>query len=176
LSADRLISCPTYFSRWSLDRCFLFGLPILDRIESSTAAVTKCLYSNLGVDLTPAATHTPAIAADTLAQSPLWPALASCRGPSAGCYAYLGRLPRSSRLRRLRASRLAFTNRAAMSDASSEGCLGASLPAPRLCGLHRRSVFTVIARDFTNNDATGFDLCAVIKDLVSWEFGDSSHG
>jgi hypothetical protein len=30
-----------------------FGLPILDRIASPTAAVTKRLYSNLGVDLTP---------------------------------------------------------------------------------------------------------------------------
>jgi hypothetical protein len=41
-----------------------------------------------------------------------------------------------------------------------------SLPAPRLRGLHRRSVFTVIARDFTDNDATGSNLCAVIKDLA----------
>jgi hypothetical protein len=49
-----------------------------------------------------------------------------------------------------------------MSDASSEGRLGASLPAPHLRGLHRRSVFAVIARDFTDNDATGFDLCAVV--------------
>jgi hypothetical protein len=157
-----LIGCPTSFSRRSLDRSFLFGLPILDRIESPTAAVTKRLYSNLGVDLAPAATHTPAITADTLAPSPLRPALAGCRGPSAGCCAYLGRLPRSYRRRRLRAGRLAFTNRAATSDASSEGRLGASLPAPRLRGLHRRSVFTVIARDFTDNDATGFDLCAIV--------------
>jgi hypothetical protein len=141
---------------------FFFGLPILDRIESPTAAVTKRLYSNLGVDLAPVATHTSAIAADTLAPSPLRPALAGCRGPSAGCCAYLGRLPRSSRRRRLRAGRLAFTNRAATSDASSEGRLGASLSAPRLRGLHRRSVFAVIARDFTDNDATGFDLCAVV--------------
>jgi hypothetical protein len=37
-----------------------------------------------------------------------------------------------------------------------------SLPTPRLCGLHRRSVFAVIARDFTNNDATDFDLCAIV--------------
>jgi hypothetical protein len=157
-----LIGCPTSFSRRSLDRRFLFGLPILDRIESPTAAVTKSLYSNLGIDLAPAATHTPAITADTLAPSPLRPALAGCRGPSAGCCAYLGRLPRSYRRRRLRAGRLAFTNRAATSDASSEGRLGASLPAPRLRGLHRRSVFTVIARDFTDNDATGSDLCAVV--------------
>jgi hypothetical protein len=34
-------------------------------------------------------------------------------------------------------------------------------------GLHRRSVFAVIARDFTDNDATGSDLCAVIKDLAN---------
>jgi hypothetical protein len=63
--------------------------------------------------------------------------------------------------------RLAFTNRAATSDASSEGRLGASLPAPRLRGLHRRSVFAVIAKDFTDNDAMGSDLCAVIKDLAN---------
>jgi hypothetical protein len=49
-------------------------------------------------------------------------------------------------------------------DASSEGCLGASLTAPRLRGLHRRSVFIIIARDFTDNDAMGSDLCAIIKD------------
>jgi hypothetical protein len=162
-----LIGCPTSFSRRSLDRRFLFGLPILDRIESPTAAVTKRLYSNLGVDLAPAATHTPAIVADTLAPSPLRPTLAGCHGPSAGCCAYLGRLPRSSRQRRQRAGRLAFTNRAATSDVSSEGRLGASLPAPRLRGLHRRSVFAVIARDFTDNDATDSDLCAVVKDLAN---------
>jgi hypothetical protein len=132
-----------------------------------TAAVTKRLYSNLGVDLAPAATHTPAIVADMLAPSPLRLALADCHGPSAGCSAYLGRLPRSSRRRRLHAGRLAFTHRAAMSDASSEGRLGASLLAPHLCGLHCRSVFAVIARDFTDNDATGSDLCAVIKDLAN---------
>jgi hypothetical protein len=141
---------------------FFFGLPILDQIESPTAAVTKRLYSNLGVDLAPAATHMSVIAADTLAPSPLRPALAGCRGPSVGCCAYLGRLPRSSHRRRLRAGRLTFTNRTATSDASSEGCLGASLPAPRMRGLHRRSIFAVIARDFTDNDATGFDLCAIV--------------
>jgi hypothetical protein len=43
-----------------------------------------------------------------------------------------------------------------------EGRLGTSLPTPRLCGLHRRSVFTVITWDFTDNDATGFDLCAIV--------------
>jgi hypothetical protein len=144
-----------------------FGLPILDQIESPTAAITKRLYSNLGIDLAPAATHTPAIAADTLAPSPLRPALAGCRGPSAGCCTYLGRLPRSSRWRRLCAGRLAFTNCAATSEASSEGRLGASLPAPCLHGLHRRSVFAVIARDFIDNDATGSDLCAIVKDLAN---------
>jgi hypothetical protein len=146
---------------------FFFGLPILDRIESPTAAVTKRLYSNLGVDLAPATTHTPSITADTLAPSPLWPALAGCRGPSAGCCAYLGRLPRSFHRCRLRAGRLAFTNRAVMSDASSEGHLGASVLARSLCGLHRRSVFAVIARDFTDNDATGSDLCGVVKYLAN---------
>jgi hypothetical protein len=43
----------------------------LDRIASPTATVTTRLYSNLGVDLAPVATHTPAIAADALAPSPL---------------------------------------------------------------------------------------------------------
>jgi hypothetical protein len=142
------------FSRRSLDRHFLFVLPILDRIESPTTAVTKCLYINLGVDLAPTATHTPAIVADMLAPSPLRPALAGCRGPSAGCCVYLGRLPRSSRWHRLRTGRLAFTNRAATSDALSEGRLGTTLPTPRLRSLHRRSVIAVIARDITDNDAT----------------------
>jgi hypothetical protein len=54
-----------------------------------------------------------------------------------------------------------------MSDASSEGRLGASLLTPRLRGLHHWSIFAVIAKDFTNNDATGSDLCAVIKDLAN---------
>jgi hypothetical protein len=59
---------------------FFFGLPILDRIELPIAVVTKRLYSNLGVDLTPATNHTPAIAVDALAPSPLRSALAGCRG------------------------------------------------------------------------------------------------
>jgi hypothetical protein len=74
-----------------------------------------------------------------------------------------------SRHHRLRTGWLAFANHAATPDASSEGCLGASLPAPLLRGLHRRSVFAVIAviaRDFTDNDATGYDLCAIVKDLA----------
>jgi hypothetical protein len=129
---------------------------------SPTVAITTRLYTNLDVDLAPAATRTPAIAADALALSPLWSALAGYRGPSVGCCAYLRRLPQSSCRRRLRTGRLAFTNRAATPDALSEGCLGTSLPTPRMCGLHRRSVFTVIARDFTDNDATGFDLCAIV--------------
>jgi hypothetical protein len=33
-------------------------------------------------------------------------------------------------------------------------------------GLHCRSVLAVIARDFTDNDATGFDLCVVVNDLA----------
>jgi hypothetical protein len=49
-----------------------------------------------------------------------------------------------------------------MSDALSEGRLGTSLPTPRMRSLHRWFVFAFIARDFTNNDATGFDRCAVI--------------
>jgi hypothetical protein len=141
-------------------------LSILDRIASPTAAVTTRLYSNLDVNLALAATHTPAIAADTLAPSPLRSALAGWRGLSVGCCAYLHRLLRSSHWRRLRTGWLAFTNRAAASDALFEGCLGTSLPTPRLRGLHRRSIFAVIARDFTDNDATGSDLCDIVKDLV----------
>jgi hypothetical protein len=37
-----------------------------------------------------------------------------------------------------------------------------SLSALCLRGLHRRSVFAIIARDFTDNDAMGFDMCAVV--------------
>jgi hypothetical protein len=66
------------------------------------------------------------------------------------------------RISRLRTGRLAFTNRAATPDALSEGRLGTSLPTPRLHSLHRRSVFAIIAMDFTDNNATGFDLCAII--------------
>jgi hypothetical protein len=44
----------------------------------------------------------------------------------------------------------------------SEEHLGTSPPTPHLRGLYRRSVFIVIARDFTDNDATGFDLCAIV--------------
>jgi hypothetical protein len=124
------------------------------------------LYTNLGADLAPVATHTPAIAADALASSPLRPALAGCRGLSTGCCTCLHRLPRSSRQHRFRTSWLAFTNRVATSDAPSEGRLGVSLPAPHMCGLHRWSVFAVITRDFTDKDATGSNLCAVVKDLA----------
>jgi hypothetical protein len=35
-----------------------------------------------------------------------------------------------------------------------------------MCGLHRRSVFAIITRDFTDKDATGSNLCAVVKDLA----------
>jgi hypothetical protein len=113
------------FSRRSLDRHFLFGLPILDWIASPTATVTTRLYSNLGFDLAPAATHTPATAADALAPSLLRSALVGCHSPSVGCCASLHRLPRSSRRRRLRTGRLAFTNCAATQDASSKGRLDA---------------------------------------------------
>jgi hypothetical protein len=37
-----------------------------------------------------------------------------------------------------------------------------SLSTPRLRGLHCRSIFAVIVGDFIDNDATGFDLCAVV--------------
>jgi hypothetical protein len=156
----------SFFLAGRLTGVFLFGLSILDRIDSPTAAVTKRLYSNLDVDLATTATHTLTIAADALVPSPLLPALDGCRGSSAGCCACLRRLPRSSRRRRLRTGRLAFTKHATTIDASSEGCLGVSLPSPRLRNLHRRSVFAVIATDFTDNDATGSVLCAIVQDLV----------
>jgi hypothetical protein len=136
------------------------------RHQSPITATTKRLYSNLGVDLAPVATHTPAVAADALAPSPLRQAFAGYHGPSTGSCACLRRLPRSSHRRRLYTGRLAFTNRVATPDASSEGRLGPSLPAPRLRGLHCRSVFAVIARDFTDNDAMGSDLCALVKDFA----------
>jgi hypothetical protein len=157
-----LIGALQSFSHRSLDQRFLFGLPILDQIASPTTVVTTRLYSNLGVDLASAATHTPAIAADAMAPSPIQLALNGCHGPSVGCCAYLHRLPRSSRRRRLHTGWLTITNRAATPAALSEGCLGMSLPTPCLRGLHRRSVIAVIARDFTDNDATGFDLCVII--------------
>jgi hypothetical protein len=89
----------------------------------------------------------------------------SCRlsRSSVGCCACLGRLPQLSCRRRLRTGRLAFTNRAATSDASSEGRLGTSLLAPRLRGLHRRSVFAVVARDFTDHIAIYSDLRDVVN-------------
>jgi hypothetical protein len=49
-----------------------------------------------------------------------------------------------------------------MPNALSEGRLGTSLPTPRPRGLHRRSAFAIIAMDFTDNDATSFDMCAII--------------
>jgi hypothetical protein len=130
---------------------------------SPTATFTTRLYSNLGIDLAPAATHTLAIAADAMAPSPLQPALAGCRSPSVSCCACLRRLPQLSRPRRLRTSRLTFTNRAETSDASSEGRLSTSLPDPRLRGLHHRSVFAVIARDFTDHIAINSDQHAVVN-------------
>jgi hypothetical protein len=35
------------------------------------------------------------------------------------------------------------------------------------CGLHRRSVFAVIARDFTDNDAMGFYLCVIDEGMTN---------
>jgi hypothetical protein len=45
---------------------FLFGLPILNRIESPTAAVILRLYSDNGIDSALADSSTPAIAANSL--------------------------------------------------------------------------------------------------------------
>jgi hypothetical protein len=129
---------------------FSFGLPILDRIESPTAAVTKRLYSNLALT---SHRRPPIRRLSRPRRRRRFGRLLPVVAVSAGCCACLRRLPRSSCRRRLRTSRLVFINRAAQPDASSEGRLGASLPAPCLCGLHRRSVFAVIARYFTDNDA-----------------------
>ena len=61
-----MIGCPGESFPGMFDRFFsppatwpvhLFGLPIYDRIESPTAAVIMRLYSNLGVDFTPARLH-----------------------------------------------------------------------------------------------------------------------
>jgi hypothetical protein len=47
-----LIGCPTvFFFAGRLIGVFLFGLPILDRIESPTAVINMCLYSDNGIDL-----------------------------------------------------------------------------------------------------------------------------
>jgi hypothetical protein len=46
---------------------FLFGLMILDRIESPTTAVILRLYSDTSIDSTPVASSTPTIVVDSLA-------------------------------------------------------------------------------------------------------------
>jgi hypothetical protein len=47
-----VIGCPTvFFFAGRLTGVFLFGLPILDQIESPTAAVILRLYSDNGIDL-----------------------------------------------------------------------------------------------------------------------------
>jgi hypothetical protein len=50
-----LICRPVILSDGPLAGSF-FYLPIIDRIESSTAVVTTCIYPDLGVDFTPATT------------------------------------------------------------------------------------------------------------------------
>jgi hypothetical protein len=94
---------------------FFFGLPILDRIESPTAAVILRLYSDNGIDL-----HRPS--------------------------------PSTARHDRLRRTRGAPT------------CVAAD--CSRLRGLLRRSVFVVIARDFTDNVAINSDLHVVVHAMA----------
>jgi hypothetical protein len=94
---------------------FLFGLPILDRIESPTAIVNLRLYSDNGIDL-----HRPS--------------------------------PSTARHGRMRHTRGART------------CVAADCSHPR--GLLRRSVFVVIAQDFTDNVAINFDLRVVVHAMA----------
>jgi hypothetical protein len=139
---------------------FFFGLSILDRIESPTTALTTRLYSNLGVDLAPVATHTPAIVADAL--SPLRPALAGCRGPSVVCcYPYIFFSPAPTPHRPTCLHQPCRNVKCVVRGAPR--CV---TPAPCLRGLHHRSFFAIIAMDFTDNDVTGSNLCAVVKDLA----------
>jgi hypothetical protein len=90
---------------------FLFGLPILDRIESPIAVVNLRLYSDNGIDL-----HRPS--------------------------------PSTTRHGRMRRTWGAPT------------CVAADCFCPR--GLLRRSVFVVIARDFTDNVAINSNLRVVV--------------
>jgi hypothetical protein len=85
---------------------FLFGLPILDRIESPTAVVNLRLYSDNDIDL-----HRPSSST-----------------------------ARHGRRRRTR---------------GTPTCVAANNSRPR--GLLRRSVFVVIARDFTDSVAINSD-------------------
>jgi hypothetical protein len=94
---------------------FFFGLPILDRIESPTAAVILRLYSDDGIDL-----HRPS--------------------PSTARHGRLGR------------------------TRGAPTCVAADCSHPR--GLLRRSVFVVIARDFTDNIAINSDLRIVLRAMA----------
>jgi hypothetical protein len=94
---------------------FLFGLTILDRIESPTAVVNLRLYSDNGIDL-----HRPSLST-----------------------------ARHGRMRRTR---------------GAPTCVAAACSHP--CGLLCRSVFVVIARDFTDNTAINSDLRVVIHAMA----------
>jgi hypothetical protein len=94
---------------------FLFGLPILDPIESPIAVVNLHLYSDNGIDL-----HRPP--------------------------------PSTTRHGRMRRTRGAPT------------CVAADCSRPR--SLLRRSVFAVIARDFTDNVAINSDLHIVVHAMA----------
>jgi hypothetical protein len=111
-----LIGCPTvFFSPVARPAVFFFGLPILDRIESPTAAVIPRLYSDNGIGL-----HRPS--------------------PSTA---------RHGRLRRTRGTPM---------------CIAADCSRPR--GLLCRSVFVVIAWDFTDIVAINSDLCIIIHAIA----------
>jgi hypothetical protein len=94
---------------------FLFGLLILDRIESPTAVVNLRLYSDNGIDL-----HRPS----------------------------------SSTARQGRRRR----------TWGAPTCVAADCSRPR--GLLRRSVFVVIARDFTDNIAINSDLRVIVPAMA----------
>jgi hypothetical protein len=94
---------------------FIFGLPILYRIESPTATVNLRLYSDNGIDL-----HRPSSST-----------------------------ARHGRRRRTQ---------------GAPTCIAAD--CSRLRGLLRRSVFIVIARDFTDNVAINSDLRVIVHAMA----------
>jgi hypothetical protein len=94
---------------------FIFGLPILDRIESPTTVVNLRLYSDNGIDL-----HRPSSST----------ARHGCRRRTRG----------------------------------APTCVAADCSRPH--GLLRRSVFVVIARDFTDNIAINSDLHVIVPAMA----------
>jgi hypothetical protein len=111
-----LIGCPTvFFFAGRLTGIFIFGLPILDRIESPAAVVNLRLYFDNGIDL----------------------------------YRPSSSTARHGRMRRTR---------------GAPTCIASA--CSHLCGLLCRSVFVVIVRDFTDNDAITSDLRVFIQAMA----------